>query len=158
MEYHNLTGQVNMKKYFKQVVFSLVLAIVGISFSPMMTLAADWGATYNSATGGINVGIGSNGSMSGGWQTSNPYNLPSGSILGILSNLLFWLLAVFAIMGVIGFVLSGIWYLLSAGDEGMADKGKAGMKWSIVGIIVGLSGFIIMQAVSALLSGGSKTF
>jgi len=158
VEYHNLTGQENMKKYFKQVVFSLTLAIVGISFSPMMVSAVDWNATYNTANGGINVGIGSNGSMSGGWQTSNPYGLPSGSILGILSNLLFWLLAIFAIMGVIGFVLSGIWYLLSAGEEGMADKGKAGMKWSIVGIIVGLSGFIIMQAVSALLSGGSKTF
>lgn len=155
------------KKFFKQVVSTLILAVVGLSLSPVFALAQEWGVGYNSGTGSINVGVGSSGSGAGnvwgggsygGWSLSNPYGLPSGSLLGIASNLLFWLLAIFAIFGVIGFVLSGIWYLLSSGEESMAEKGKEGMKWSIVGIIVGLSGFIIMQAVSALLGGGSKTF
>ncbi|KKQ53056.1 MAG: hypothetical protein US70_C0006G0026 [Parcubacteria group bacterium GW2011_GWD2_38_11] len=156
------------KNYFKQIICTLTLAVVGLSFSPALALAQEWGVGYDSGTGSINVGIGSNGSgagnvwgggMGGGsWTLSNPYGLPSGSLLGIASNLLFWLLAIFAITGVIGFVLSGIWYLVGAGDEGMAEKGKEGMKFSIIGIIIGLSGFIIMQAVSALLGGGSKTF
>lgn len=93
-----------------------------------------------------------------GWVLDNPYNLPAGSISGIVSNLLDWLLWMFALVGVIGFVLSGIFYLISAGDEDMVSRGKDGMKWSIIGIIVGLSGIVLMQAVSLLLSGGSNTF
>jgi hypothetical protein len=155
------------KKYLKNFIGAFVLLVAVFFVAPVATLAAEWGVGYNAGTGSISVGVGSSGSgagnvwgggMNGGWALSNPYGLPSGSILGIASNLLFWLLTIFAILGVIGFVLSGIWYLLAAGDEGMAEKGKDGMKASIVGIIVGLSGFIIMQAVSALLSGGSKTF
>jgi hypothetical protein len=157
------------KTFFKEVIAALILVVVGLSFSTLGTMAAtEWGAGYNSATGGISIGVGSTGSgagnvwgggvSGGGWSLSNPYGLPAGSILGIASNLLFWLLAIFAILGVIGFVLSGIWYLIAAGDEGMSKKGKEGMTVSIIGIIVGLSGFIIMQAISALLGGGSKTF
>ncbi len=88
----------------------------------------------------------------------NPYNLPAGSISGIISNLLDWLLWMFALAGVIGFVLSGIFYLISAGEEDMIKRAKDGMKWSIVGVIVGLSGLVLMQAVNALLGGASRTF
>ncbi|KKQ15250.1 MAG: hypothetical protein US25_C0008G0010 [Candidatus Moranbacteria bacterium GW2011_GWE1_36_7] len=145
-----------------------MLVMVGLNLSSASVLAVDWGVGVNS-TGGVSVGVGSTGSgagavwggnygSGGGWTLSNPYGLPQGSIMGIVSNLLFWLLAIFAILGVIGFVLSGIFYLLAGADEGNAEKGKEGMKWSIMGIIVGLSGYIIMQAVSALLGGASKTF
>ncbi|EKD58849.1 MAG: hypothetical protein ACD_56C00039G0006 [uncultured bacterium] len=156
-----------MKKKLNQFYCALTLAIIGFSLSPFLALAQEWGVGYNSSTGNINVGVGSRGSgaanvwgggSGGGWALTNPYGLPSGSLLGIASNLLFWLLAVFAIAGIVGFVLSGIFYLLAGADEDNAKKGKAGMTASIIGIIVGLSGFIIMQAVAALLGGGSKTF
>ena len=149
------------KKYFRNI-FAAFFTIFGFLISPIATLAVSWG-----------IGLGSDGSISavvgtgnvvggamggGGWSLANPYGLPQGSIMGIISNLLFWLLSIFAILGVVGFVLSGIFYLLAGADEGNAEKGKDGMKWSIIGIIVGLSGFIIMQAVNALLGGTSKTF
>lgn len=156
-----------IKMFFKRNVSVFSLALLGFATSAQVTLA-EWGAGYNSATGGISVGVGSSGSgagnvwgggsYGGGWSLTNPYGLPSGSILGIISNLLYWLLAVFAIAGIIGFVLSGIFYLLAGADEGNAKKGKSGMTASIIGIIVGLSGFVIMQAVAAFLGGGSKTF
>jgi hypothetical protein len=98
------------------------------------------------------------GYQGGGLVLDNVYGLPDGSILGIASNLLFWLLSLFAILGIIGFVLSGIFYLISAGEEDMVTRGKDGMKWSIVGILVGLSGFVIMQAVNLFLGGASKGF
>lgn len=146
------------KKYLKRSFFTLMLVLAGLSFSPISVLAVDWGVGYNSATGSIGVVLGSNGTATGGSGVglSNPYGLPSGSILGIMSGLLFWLLSIFAIFGIIGFLISGILYLMAGADEGNAEKGKEGMKWSIMGVIVGLSGFIIMQAVSALLSGGSN--
>lgn len=157
-----------MKKILRQLVSLSVLVFSLTIFSGVPVFAAtEWGVGVSN-DGSVSVGIGTRGSgaanvwgggaYGGGWSLSNPYGLPQGSLLGIASNLLFWLLTLFAIFGVIGFILSGIWYLLSAGEESMAEKGKEGMKWSIVGIIVGLSGFIIMQAVSALLGGSSKTF
>ncbi len=112
---------------------------------PAFVFASSWDGSYSSG-------------ISGAWSLNNPYGLPEGTILGIVSNLLFWLLSIFALAGIIGFVLSGIFYLISAGNEDMIKNGKEGMKWSIVGIIVGLSGFVIMQAVSMMLGGASKNF
>ncbi|MDD5396958.1 MAG: hypothetical protein PHW24_02755 [Candidatus Moranbacteria bacterium] len=145
-----------MKKHFKSIIAAGLL-LSGLLISPISAMAVNWGVGIDSS-GNVGVAVGSGGGFGGGWQLANPYGLPSGSILGIASNLLFWLLALFAVLGVIGFVLSGIFYLLAGADEGNAEKGKEGMKWSIIGIIVGLSGFIIMQAVSSLLGGASKTF
>ena len=156
----------NTKKQFKSLLFVIAIAVFSFSFSVKQASAVSWGLGLDSS-GGLTVGVGSSTSAmcattgnctTGGWALSNPYGLPSGSLLGILSNILFWLLSAFSILGIIGFVLSGIWYLLSAGEESMAEKGKEGMKWSIIGLIVGLSGFIIMQAISLLLSGSSSNF
>ncbi len=93
-----------------------------------------------------------------GWTLVNTYGLPEGTLSGIITNILSWLLKMFSIFGVIGFVLSGIFYLISAGNDDMITKAKEGMTWSIVGIIVGLSGLVIMQAVFSLLDGASTTF
>jgi hypothetical protein len=146
----------------------IIALVFGILLFPVSALAAEWGVGLNQ-NGGISVGVGSSsltasaamsgGIMSGGgWVLSNPYGLPQGSILGIASNLLFWLLAIFAILGVVGFVIAGIIYLVSTGDDTMITRAKTAMNYSIIGIVVGLSGFLIMQAVSMLLSGGSSSF
>ena len=144
----------------------IIALTIGILIFPMFVFAADWGVGVTvdpNGNLGVAAGVGSSGSgwggsSSGGWTLSNPYGLPQGSILGIASNLLFWLLAIFAIMGVVGFVIAGIMYLISTGDDNMITRAKSAMLWSIVGIIVGLSGFLIMQAIAALLSGGSSKF
>lgn len=113
--------------------------------------------------GGVNLGFGNSNCLNslggGGWAgVTNGYGLPEGSILGIIQNLLFWLLTLFAIIGIIGFVISGIMYLTSAGDSSQAGKAKQAMMYSIYGILIGLSGFVIMKAVSSLLSGSSTKF
>jgi hypothetical protein len=79
--------------------------------------------------------------------------LSSASVGTILSNLFVWLMAIFMILGVMAFVISGIQYLVSAGDEGMIETAKRNAKWSLVGVIVGLSGYVIIQAISTALSG-----
>jgi hypothetical protein len=134
------------KKYFQKYFLSLFL-IIGFSIAPSFVLAAvDWSVTIGNGTG------------SGAFALANPYGLPEGSIYDIISNILFWLLSIFAVLGIVGFVISGIFYLISAGDEGMADKGKDGMKWSVIGVIVGLSGYIVMKAVASMLGGQSASF
>lgn len=96
----------------------------------------------------------------GGWNPGNyaMFGLPSGRIYDIIYNFLFWILALFGAFGLIGFVISGIMYLTSAGDDTQIEKAKKAMKWSLVGVIVGLAGLVVMLAVDELLSGWSTRF
>jgi len=109
---------------------------------------ADWSL-------GLCIGDGcGSGSGGGGWNPGalSMYGLPEGSIINIIENILYWLLAVLGIAGVIGFVISGILYLISTGDETMIDRAKEAMKWSIVGVVVGLAGVVVIQAVNLMLN------
>lgn len=134
-------------------VFSMFLGI----FS-QTAFAQDWGVQMDLG-GGTSVYVGEgNTPMNSGWSgINNNYGLPGGSVLGILQSGLMWLLSIFAILGIIAFVISGIMYLTAAGDSAAAGKAKTNMQWAILGIIVGLSGWIVMTAVNSWLA-GSKTF
>lgn len=100
----------------------------------------------------------SNGQCENGYSKSAGVCIPENTGLSgqtvqqILSNLLFWLLAVFATIAVIAFLISGIQYLISSGDEKMAETAKRNMVYSIIGILIGLSGLIVLKAISALLN------
>lgn len=93
-----------------------------------------------------------------GAQFSTPAgtNLPSGTIVGILTSGMNWLLIIVGILGVIGFVIAGIIYLTAAGDDDQIAKGKKAMVYSIVGVIVALVGVVIIQAVRSLLNADSS--
>lgn len=82
---------------------------------------------------------------------------PSGGIAVILSNVLSWLLGIFTAIAIIAFVISGIMYLTSAGDTNQVEKAKNNAKFALLGVIVGLSGFIVLKAIQLALS-GSKIF
>ncbi len=84
--------------------------------------------------------------------------LSSAPVSGILSNLMSWLLGILGVIGIMAFVISGMQYLLSAGDEKTAETAKTNMKYSIIGIIVALSGFIVIQAVNTALKATSSNF
>ena len=84
--------------------------------------------------------------------------LPGGSIMGIVTNGMNWLLILVGVLGVIGFVIAGIIYLTAAGDEDQIGRGKRTMINSIIGIIVALLGLIIIRAVQGMLGGTSKAF
>ena len=85
-------------------------------------------------------------------------NLPSNQLSVIISNIAFWLLAVFGFVAVIGFVISGITYLVSAGDEDTQARAKRAMMYSITGVIVGLAGLVVIYAVDMFLRGGGAYF
>jgi hypothetical protein len=81
----------------------------------------------------------------------------SKGIVGILTNLMNWMLAIFGIIAIISFIVSGIQYFLSAGDEKMIQTAKRNATYSILGVIVALSAFVVIKAVDAALR-GSSTF
>jgi hypothetical protein len=120
------------------------------------------GGTGSGATGGgagLPVAPGSGGTTApGGWSLGNisGFGLPSSSIWRILTNILVWMLGLFGIIGIIGFLISGILYLTAAGDEDQMAYAKRAMQYSIIGVIVGLVGFVIIQAIDYALNGYSS--
>ncbi|OGI21917.1 MAG: hypothetical protein A2808_02080 [Candidatus Moranbacteria bacterium RIFCSPHIGHO2_01_FULL_55_24] len=93
-----------------------------------------------------------------GISNAGEADLPSGSIIGIIEQTMYWLLAILGFIGIIGFVIAGILYLTAAGDESQIEKAKNAMTYSIIGVIVALIGFVIIQAVTQWLGGGTSSF
>jgi len=116
-----------------------LVASLTAGFLSVAGIANAYGETYN------------------GWDISNVsgYGLPDSTITGIIGGVLMWLLAIFGVLGVIGFLVSGVMYLISFGDENMMKRAKNGMMYSIYGIIVGLMGLIVIRAAYSLLDGGA---
>lgn len=85
-------------------------------------------------------------------------NLPAGSIFGIITNIMKWLLGLVGILGVIGFAIAGILYLTAAGDEGRIETAKKAMTYSIIGIVVALMGVVAMTAANTMLGGSNTKF
>jgi heme/copper-type cytochrome/quinol oxidase subunit 2 len=84
--------------------------------------------------------------------------LSSAPVSDIIGSVMFWLLAIVGMIAIIAFVISGMQYLASVGDAKMAEKGKANMLNSIIGVIVALSGLVIIRALETLFTGQSSNF
>jgi phosphoglycerol transferase MdoB-like AlkP superfamily enzyme len=93
-----------------------------------------------------------------GLSTAENAELPEGTITGILTNVMFWITALIAIFGIIGFAIAGILYLTAAGDEDRINMAKRAMFYSIIGVVVALLGFVILQAANTMLGGEESTF
>ena len=78
-------------------------------------------------------------------------NLPGGSIMNIIANVMTWLLGLVGFIGVIGFAIAGILYLTAAGDEDRIAQAKKAMSYSIIGVIVAIVGVVILKAAQAML-------
>jgi len=83
---------------------------------------------------------------------------PSGGIRAILANVLGWILGIFGMLAILAFVVSGIQYFAAAGDEKMMETAKKNLIYSIIGVIVALSGFVIIQAIDSALRGSNMIF
>ena len=93
--------------------------------------------------------------VSARWDPNNPdylaANLPRGSVYEIVYTFMLWILGIFGFLGIIGFAISGIMYLTSAGNEQQVEKAKKAMNYSLIGVVVGLAGLVILIAVDKLL-------
>ncbi len=63
-------------------------------------------------------------------------------------KILNFLLSVFGIVAIIMLVVSGVTYFFSAGNEEMNKKAKRATTYAIVGIILAMSGMIIVRMIS----------
>jgi len=76
-------------------------------------------------------------------------------IITLVGNILLWLLGGFGIVGVIGFVIAGILYITAFGDTTKMETAKNAMYYSIIGVIIGLAGLVVIKAASTLLGGAT---
>ena len=91
-----------------------------------------------------------------GYDNAAKAALPSASLYNIISATLGWLLAILGFIAIAGFVISGLQYLLAAGDEGLIDRAKNSMKYSVIGVIVALSGFVLITAIDSWLNASTS--
>ncbi|MFA6184212.1 MAG: hypothetical protein WC682_03885 [Parcubacteria group bacterium] len=92
------------------------------------------------------------------WTKPTTTGLPSNTISAIVTNIMNWLLILLGAFGIIGFVVSGILYLTAAGRDDQMESAKKAMTWSIIGVIVGLIGLVIITAAEAMLGATSARF
>lgn len=83
--------------------------------------------------------------------------LKNGTFFGLASTVMNWLLGLVGILAVIGFVISGVMYLISAGDAEQVEKAKTVMTYSIIGLVVALVGLIVVNAIGGLTGAGNVT-
>ena len=87
------------------------------------------------------------------FPTSGQTGLSDASVSKILTNLFSWIMGLFSVLCIMAFVFSGIQYLTATGDTKSIETAKNNAKWSSVGVLVGLSGFVIVKAIAAALQG-----
>jgi len=81
---------------------------------------------------------------------------PEGGVQTILENFLYWLLGIFGFLALISFIIAGFMYLFAAGDETKIKEAKRHMVYSIIGVVVALSGLIIITTIDSFLKAGSE--
>lgn len=88
---------------------------------------------------------------------SGTLGLSDMSVYDLFLKIMNWLLAIIGVLAVIAFVISGVQYLVSAGNEEMATTAKRNMTYAMIGIAVALAGLIIVNAIAGLLGAGGAT-
>jgi hypothetical protein len=125
----------------KKIFFAFIL--VSILFSPIFVQAVDCEEDFEDV---------------GGVCFPTETGLSDKPVKDIVENFMKWILAIVGFLAIIAFVISGIQYMFSAGDEKTIDTAKSNMKWSIVGVAVAISGLIIIKAIDIMLKGTSVEF
>ena len=101
-------------------------------------------------------------SAAAGWQVG--YNLardgsalPENQVQVVVFVLLQWLLLIFTFICVIAFVLAGMMFLTTGGDAQQAATAKKYVQYAMIGVAVGISGYVVITFVSTLMSGLVQT-
>ncbi len=94
---------------------------------------------------------------SGGWtdglNQTGQFNLPNALPEIILTNFLLWITSILALLAALAFVISGVMFLTSGGNPEQTTRAKDFIKYSIIGLIVSLSAYIIIMFIDNVLMG-----
>lgn len=74
---------------------------------------------------------------------------------GLLKSIILWLLSLVAVLALLAFIVGGIMYIISFGDEGRAEKAKNIILYAVIGLLVVGASFLIIQVIATFLKGGT---
>jgi cytochrome bd-type quinol oxidase subunit 2 len=115
-----------MNKITKNI---LSLALIMTVFGLPMLVGAQWSEPDPSGTG-----------------------LPATEAETLLTNILNTILRLVAILAVLGFVISGVLYITAGGNSDRVDQAQNWLKYSIIGVVVALIGYIVVNFISGVLT------
>jgi hypothetical protein len=82
-------------------------------------------------------------------------NLARGTFSSIIVDVLRWGLGIAGSVAVLMLIIGGFLYITSSGDEGRLEKAKNTIKNAIIGVIVILLAFVIVETINAALITGA---
>ena len=90
-------------------------------------------------------------------DSSMGLNCQDTSINGFIKTIINWLLAIAFGIAVLFLIIGGFWYITSAGNEETAEKGKNTAFNAIIGIVIIVLSYVIVNVVSKLLANPNST-
>ena len=109
----------------KKISTFLILLLV-----PVLRVSADWHAAIDNA---------------------GDFGLPDNSPDNIAMTLMFYILSVLALFVALAFVVSGVIFITAGGDPNQIQRAKDFVKFAIIGLVVALSGYIIIELIDYIL-------
>jgi hypothetical protein len=137
----------SLKQTLKKINFlkiaELILAVV-MTFAPLalslnMNVAS---AQYN--PGGFNC-------------QSTGLNCQNTNVNGLIRTVINWMLGIAFGVAVLFLIIGGFWYITSAGNEETAEKGKGTAINAIIGIVIIILSYVIINVVSGLVGSPNST-
>lgn len=87
------------------------------------------------------------------WEGALSIKNPSGTedISGLVTKLINWLLMIIAMVATVVIIYSGLLLVFNGGNEGRIKSAKTTLTWAVVGLIVSVSAFALVNIVESLL-------
>ena len=130
----------NLKQTLKKINYLKVLEIVfvvALTFAPLLVSHA--------ALPNLNC------------SELNGVNCSATSASGLIKLVINWGLGLAGLIAVLFLIVGGFWYITSAGNEETAEKGRATAINAIIGIIIIILSWVIVNVVSNLVSKDTAT-
>lgn len=84
-------------------------------------------------------------------------NCQSTSVNGLIQTVIDWLLGIAFALAVLFLIIGGFWYITSAGNEETAEKGKSTAINAIIGIVIIILSYVIINVISNLVASPNST-
>ncbi|HVY67398.1 MAG TPA: hypothetical protein VHA30_00660 [Patescibacteria group bacterium] len=130
-----------MKQIVKKLNFLKIAEVILASvliFSPLLVNAQLSNTFQCDPSSGLNCSAGTN-------------------VNSLIHTVINWLLGIAFGIAVLFLIIGGFWYITSAGNEETAEKGKGTAINAIIGIIIIILSYVIINVVSNLVSSSSST-
>ncbi len=81
----------------------------------------------------------------------------NGSVTGLILYVINIMLGIAGLIAVLFLIIGGFWYITSAGNEETAEKGKGTVINAIIGIVIIILSYVVVNVVSGLVTNPSVT-